>query len=195
MGEHPELLGALGWVYKKWVPSRTEDARVHFKRAAELKCTNHETYWHWFEMEETNGNWLEVSECSRFALDVFPKNIVWTFRYGDSLSRYGQFLIRQFQPRGRVYLSRAQKTLKTLVDTLQVLVPFNPEFHSKVCRALTLNAADLYSGSTSDDEKGKYKASFSDALKNWHSKYGNDPEVDFECQNLLKKYPSITLTL
>jgi tetratricopeptide (TPR) repeat protein len=52
---HPneaDILGQLGWLYSRWRPRpRRADARVFFKRAAEMKCRQRDMYVHWADME------------------------------------------------------------------------------------------------------------------------------------------------
>lgn len=190
MGEDPDLVGALGWVYKCFTPPRMEDARGQFRRAAELKCNNSEMYGHWYEMEEHIENWPDAAEAGRTALIVFPRNYLWTFRLGYTLSRYGQLLVRQLQPRGRIYLARANKIIGRLLERLEASIHIDFDLHKKVWRAYVINNASLYN-SAPDEEKKKYNRLLASAIKEWIAQYGNDPAVDYESQNLLNRYPEI----
>src|SRR5439155_27208713 len=47
-----DILGQLGWLYSKWPERpRLADARMFFKRAAEMNCRQADMYIHWFDME------------------------------------------------------------------------------------------------------------------------------------------------
>jgi len=58
---HPneaDTLGQLGWLYSRWPPrARRADARIFFKRAAEMKCRQLDMYVHWADMEIKAGDY------------------------------------------------------------------------------------------------------------------------------------------
>ena len=190
LGEDPDLLGALGWVYKCHTPPRIADARANFHRAADLKCNNPEMYKHWYEMEDRNEYFGESMEAARAALTIFPNNYLWAYRLGYASGRYGELLVRQFQPRGRIYLSRANKILERLMSKINKTIPFDPDLHMTSLRSFTLNCAALYN-SSSDREKDRYCRQFASGLKRWKELYGYDPSVDYESTNLLSRYPEV----
>lgn len=188
--QDPDLLGALGWVYKCWSPPRLEDARECFRRSGELKCINAQMYGHWYEMEGKNEYWVGAIEAAEAALLVFPHNQLWSYRLGYALSTHGQILARQLQPRARVYLARAQKTLSSLGEKLRKNIPPDPELHMKTSRALVFNSAALY-GTVTRVEKGEYLSTLVATTKAWITQYGSDPMVDYDSQNLLSRYPEL----
>jgi hypothetical protein len=189
--QDPDLLGALGWVYKCWSPPRLEDARERFRRSGELKCKNAQMYGHWHEMEEKNEYWVGAIEAAEAALLVFPRNQLWNYRLGYALSTRGQALARQLQPRARIYLARAQKTLSSLEEKLRTIVPLDTDLHMKTSKTLVLNSAALY-GTVPRVEKGKYLSLLVAKTKIWITRYGSDPSVDYDYQNLLSRYPELT---
>lgn len=190
LDQDPDLMGALGWVYKCFTPQHFEDARDCFRRAAELNCKNFEMYRHWYEMEEQAGSWNGAAEAAEAALKVFPKNQLWTFRQGYALSWHGQLLARQLQPRARVYLARAQKILINLSKQLRFTVPLNADLHMKTLRAASLNSAASYSVAP-DKEKQRYLTQLISTVKEWTTEYGSEPSVDYEAHELISKYPEL----
>ncbi len=188
--QDPDLLGALGLVYKSWSPQRLEDARERFRRSGELKCKTAQMYGHCYEMEEQNEYWNGAIEAPEAALLVFPRNQLWSYRLGYALSTNGQVLARQLQPRGRVYLARAQKTLSSLAEKLHKTVPLDTDLHMKTSRALVFNGAALY-GTVTRAEKGKYLSQLAVTTKAWITQYGSDTSVDYDSQNLLSRYPEL----
>ncbi len=194
LGEDPDLLGALGWVYKCHTPPRIVDARTNFRRAAELKCNNHEMYKHWYEMEDQNEYFGESMEAARSALTMFPKNYIWASRLGYASGRYGERLVRQLQPRGRMYLARANKILESLIAKLNEAVPFDSGLHMISWRSYVLNCAALYN-SSSGKEKDRHCNQFASGLKVWIGLYGDDPAVDYESTNLLTRYPAVKILM
>lgn len=190
LGEDPDLLGALGWVYKCHMPPRIVDARTNFRRAAELKCNNYEMYKHWYEMEDHGEYFGESMEAARAALIMFPQNAIWASRLGYASGRYGELLVRQLQPRGRIYLARANKILERLINKLNKTVPFDSGLHMISWRSYVLNCAALYN-SASGKEKDRYCNQFASGLKKWKELYGSDPAVDYQSVNMLRRYPEV----
>jgi len=190
--QDPDLLGAMGWVYKNWKPPRYVEARERFLRSAELKCKNDQMYRHWYEMEEQLGNWEGAAEAAGAARKVFEKNILWTFRLGYALSRHGQRLLSELQPRAAVYLARAQRILGGLANDIgQLNVPLDSDLDAKVCRALVVNTTALYRSASQSSDKQKYLSQLAFAVRQWGSKYGSEPFVDYEIQKLLHRLPEL----
>ena len=146
--QDPDLVGALGWVYKCFSPPRLEDARDCFRRAGELNCKNFEMYRHWYEMEEQAGSWNGAAEAAEAALKVFPKNQLWTFRLGYALSRHGQLLARQLQPRARIYLARAHKIFTNLAKQLRFTVPLDTDLHMRTLSVVNQRNGTLFKPNT-----------------------------------------------
>jgi hypothetical protein len=190
LGEDPDLIGALGLVYKCSIPSRVVDAREKFRRSAELKCNNHEMYNHWYEMEDSHEYFNESMEAARAALVVFPSNLFWLNRLAYATGRYGELLIRQFQPRGRIYLGQANKILERLIHKIEVTLPDGHELHRNSLKSLVLNYAALYNSAT-EKEKDKYCNQFANSIKWWREKFPDDPGVDYQSSNLLRHYPEV----
>jgi hypothetical protein len=198
LNEDPDLLGALGWVYKCWVPRRITDAREQFQRSAELKCKNMEAYKHWYEMEEEEKNWDGIVKASEAALSVFKKNNLWTFRYGYALSRYGQHLASQFQPRASTYLIKADRVLNPFLEVSEMSSDSDfKDLHWTICRALALNAAQLYKLSTKDikdkenKEKEKWLARLAEILRIWLVLHGDEHSTQFEVEKISIWYPDV----
>ena len=64
----------LGWLYKRWQPSpRVTDAREAFRRAEELNVKRNDLYWHWADLEESQGQFraaIEIAERGQERLGV-----------------------------------------------------------------------------------------------------------------------------
>jgi hypothetical protein len=204
LGDDPDLLGALGWVYKCWDPRRITDARELFQRSAELKCKSGETYRHWYEMEEEEKNWDGTVKASEAALNVFKKNNLWTFRHGYALSRYGQNLASQFQPRAINYLVRADKVLNPFLEVSELSSDSDLKYlYWRSCRALALNAVSLYKLSIrdikdkdkEDREREKWLSRLAHILRIWLELHGDDPNTQFEVDKLANWYPEVRIKM
>lgn len=70
LGERPELLQLLGWLYTRWQPQpRVTDARDCFRRSHELGYKHVNLYWHWAELEERQGDWRAAIRVSQNGLE------------------------------------------------------------------------------------------------------------------------------
>lgn len=98
---HPEssdMSGTLGWVYKTWKPqARTTDARTQFARAAQLKSSKEDTYRHWWEMEQWQGEWTSAAEAAEMGLGVIGSSVRLSFMAGYARSRLAKDLYQQAQ--------------------------------------------------------------------------------------------------
>ena len=192
VGEDPDLYSALGWVYKSWKPRRTTDARQSFQRSAELKSQYAETYRHWYEMEEQEKNWDGAVNAAEAALAAFKNSVLWTFRHGYALSRYGQDLAAQLQPRAKALLTKADKVLTPLVGSSPLLADTQEEdLHWRTCRALAINACTMYKLSTEEKERERWLTRLAKILDIWLNVHGGDADTKFEVQKLVVWYPPV----
>jgi len=83
----PDLTGALGWLYKAWEPVRLTDARERFRRAAQLKNTNEETYEHWAKMEWRASEWTRAAEAAECGLKLLPSSKILLYWAGRARCR------------------------------------------------------------------------------------------------------------
>jgi hypothetical protein len=110
---NPSLIGALGYVYKSWVPQRATDARQQFARAAQLKCKRLDPYRQWIQLEIGGKEWTNAARAAAQGLKNLPGNVELMYWAGYAHSRLGKELL------GGLLLERARTELETASDLLR----------------------------------------------------------------------------
>ena len=187
--ESPELHGTLGWVYKNWSPRpRYTDARERFERAADLRATREDTYWHWSLMEQLQSEWTAAAEAAERGIELLPKSERLSYMAGLSRSRLAKDLYQQAQyGRSRVEALKAEGYLKTALVDLEVLRYGQYDFHSRVYRATAINYEYLVriSGSLQDhDRERQYLRRLSGTLRSWTKEHPQDTIAASEQERL-----------
>ena len=96
---HPneaDILGQLGWLYSKWPGGpRIADARLQFRRAADMKCKQGDMYLHWIDMEARERNWTAGIAAAEAGIAIRPGDRQLWQRSGYVHSRFGEELFKQ----------------------------------------------------------------------------------------------------
>lgn len=67
--ENPDLIGLLATVYIEWKPrAREADARIQFRRAAQLHCRKEEVYLRWHRLEADSNDWASAAAAAEMGL-------------------------------------------------------------------------------------------------------------------------------
>jgi hypothetical protein len=104
---NPDLIGTLGYVYKCWRPKRATDARQHFERSAQLKCTRLDPYRHWIQLEIGEREWTNAARAAEQGLKNVPNSSELFYWAGYAHSRLGRELL------GGLVFERAKSELET----------------------------------------------------------------------------------
>lgn len=169
-GSNAELIGLLGWVYKKWPQPRIIDARERFLRAAQLKCSRPETMDHWCTMEINQQEWRKAVEAAEKALTIFPGNKSFLFYAGYARSRHGKELMNSFQDeKGVKELDAAKTQLKLALASKNELLQRREDLDSRIYRSLVLACE-----ATGDRDGIQHY------FKRWRADDPHDPILDTE---------------
>ena len=194
--ENADLHGMLGWVYKSWKPHpRYTDARTHFSRAADLKCSNEETYRHWCDMEANQKEWSSATAVAERGLEVIGKSQRLSFLAGFTKSRLAQDLFQQAQySRAEQELDKAESHLKSAFLELDDLKQGGYQFQSKVHRAMVINYEHrVRICQRQQDSRGesRFLRLMGRALDRWRNEHPDDSYASSERQRLLYWFPSL----
>lgn len=184
--DDPDILAQLGRTYARWKPSpRLTDAKVSFRRAAELKCMQEDMYHHWWSLECRDREWSAAVEAGESGLKEFPNSWRLKYRSGYAHSRLGRTLRAQFQrDRARYQLKRAQSLLEDTLKSVFIddLDQIDRQLHADILRCLVLNC-----------EAQGYIISMGRFLKQWIKDHPSDSEAIGEKTRLKNKYPDLAI--
>lgn len=93
----PDLMGVLGWVFRRMRPPRNTDARNHFIRSHQLNNKNDEMYKHWARMELDLKEWTKGAEAAELGLQKKPGSKYLSFLAGYARSRLAQDMLNRLQ--------------------------------------------------------------------------------------------------
>lgn len=177
LGKFPgrgDILGTLAWIQKKNKDSAS--ARMNFKRAHELGCSQVDTYWHWSDMEASHEEWNASADAAKLGIARCGKEQGLLFRLGYALHRQGRELIREGED-GTKLCQRAKEMLED-ARKLRDSEARNHSLQHQIYRAIALNLEAL------DD--GQLLARH---FAQWQSECPDDTRREGEYQRLRKKYP------
>ena len=188
--ESPELHGTLGWVYKIWSPSaRNTDARERFLRAADLRATREDTYWHWSHMEQQQHEWTSGAEAAERGLVVLRDSHRLSYMAGLSRSRLAKELYQQAQyGRSMQEAQKAEVHLRAALADLEQLETGQFEFHSRAYRAKSINYETLVriaQALQDGNAERRYLRNLSDSLKAWVQEHPTDRQATSERNRIL----------
>ena len=196
---HPEsfdLFGTLGWVYKNWIPQpRITDARTQFARAAQLKSTKFDTYWHWWEMERRQGEWTSAAGAAEKGLEVLSDSARLSFLAGFARSQLAKDLQQQAQyGRAEQEALKAEAHLKIGLLDLEVIGQGDYQSQSRVHRAIVINYERLVRISQSQQDRGgegHFIRLLANSLNRWSNEHPADPDSSSERQRLFYWFPNL----
>ena len=191
------LYGSLGWVYKSWHPQRRyTDARSRFTRAAELRSSREDTYWHWAQMELGQSEWTSAAEAAERGLATFDSSERLSYLTGLARSRLAKDLYQQAHfGRAKQEALHAEAHLKAALLDMNDLESGQFDFHSQVHRAKVINYEHLVRISQSEqDGRGEtqYIRLLGHSLALWRSEHPDDPNTISESQRLENRFPSLS---
>jgi len=175
-------MGALGWIYKAWVPARLTDARERFRRAYQLKNVNQSTYEHWANMEWKEREWARSAEAAGVRLKLLPASKALLYMAGRARHR----LARESSPAGLHHDKGSnggeacpQSRLERAIEAKEADDQFT---EGEICRALVL-VCEMQA-----DVVGMQKY-----FSRWRRSSSGDPDLASEWSRLSKKFKLGTL--
>lgn len=198
---NPDLVGALGYVYKAWKPKRTTDARQHFERAAQLKCRRMDPYRHWIQLEIGEKEWTNAARAAAHGAKNVPDATELFYWEGYAHSRLGKELMAGLVlERARTELEAAKDLLGRALRAPEHLRAAPERQVNAMCyRAIVLNFDALIEldglehlrGLKRPDRTSKraeYIKGLKDALAGWFAEHPDDPTVEGELSRFERKY-------
>jgi hypothetical protein len=198
---NPDLIGALGYVYKSWRPQRTTDARQQFARAAQLKCKRLDPYRQWIQMEIQGREWTNAGKAAAHGLKNLPGSAELMYWEGYAHSRLGKELL------GGLILERARTELELASSLLQSALrpPENltgsqeRQLNSMCYQAVVINYDSLAELADLEDLKGlhqrdpfkskrEYVSKVEQFLTDWTAEHPDDPFAEKERSWYERKY-------
>ncbi len=131
----------LAWIQKK--RKDFASARINFKRAHDLGSNDRDLYWHWADMEATNGEWGASAKAAQLGIDKFGKDQGLLFRLGYALHRQGRELMLEGDQREGSKLCREAQGILERARTLGDSESRNYSLRSQIYRAIVLNLEAL----------------------------------------------------
>ena len=194
--ENADLHGNLGWVYKSWRPTaRYTDARDCFTRAADLKSSRRDMYWHWAGMEQSRSEWTAAAQAAERGLEILPDSEDLEYKAGLARSQLAKDLYRQAQyGRAEQEARKAETHLKAALLDLDDVGARRYQFHSDVHRAIVINCEHLVRVRRSQSDDGgtaQYIRLLGNALQRWKNEHPGDPNASSEEQRLVYWFPAL----
>lgn len=194
--ENADLHGQLGWVYKNWQPGpRITDARIRFSRAAELKSTKEDLYWHWSQMESKESEWTAAAAAAEKGLSIVDNSPRLSSMAGYACSRLARDLHQQTQySRADQEARRAETHLKTALVDIDDVEQGYYRFQSQAHRAMAINYERLIRINSSLHEPGTqihFTRLLADCLNRWNREHPGDDVADSETERLRQRFPEL----
>ncbi len=175
--ENVDLLGMLGWVYKMWRPIRLTDAREKYARAAQLKNTHEDMYFHWARMECDQSEWTKAYTAADKGLAIIPNSKRLKYLSGYSRSRIGKELVQSFSPeKANKYFMEAKKILESIILDKSEISECDKSTTSDAYRALVIQSE----GQRDKPEALRY-------LSLWKSAFPEDPSFISVAERINRK--------
>ena len=194
--ENADLHGQLGRVYKFWQPApRITDAKIRFSRAAELKSSKEDMYWHWAQMESNESEWTSAAVAAEKGLEIMGESPRLSSIAGYACSRLARDLHQQTQySRADQEARRAEAHLKNALVDIDDIEQGYYRFQSKAHRAMAINYELLIRISSSLRERGTelhFTRLMADCLNRWNREHPGDTAAVSEKERSLRRYPQL----
>ena len=198
--ENADLHGSLGWVYKSWPPKpRYTDARNCFIRAADLKSSTQDMYWHWAGMEQAQFEWTAAALAAERGLEILPTSEDLAYKAGLARSQLAKDLYQQAQySRAEQEAHKAEAHLGMALLDLDEVSNGRYRFHSGVHRAIVINYEHrVRIRRLQHDDRGieHFLRLLGDSLRRWKNEHPADPNASSEQLRLMSGFPSLQATL
>ena len=193
--ENPDLHGQLGRIYKLWEPApRITDARIRFSRAAELKSSKEEMYWHWANMESNESEWTSSAAAEK-GLEAVIESPSLSSIAGYACSRLARDLHQQAQySRADQEARRAEAHLKNALVEIDDVEQGNFKFQSRAHRAMAINYDLLIEINRSLRERGAevhFTRLLANCLNRWNGEHPGDMAAVSEKERSIRRYPEL----
>ena len=194
--EHADLHGQLGRVYKNWQPTpRITDARIRFSRAAELKSSKEEMYWHWAHMESNESEWTSAAATAEKGLETVVESPRLSSIAGYACSRLARDLHQQTQYScADQEARRAEAHLKNALVDIDDIEQGYYRFQGRYHRAMAINYELLIEINRSLRERGAelhFTRLLAECLNRWNREHPGDTAAVSEKEGSLRRYPEL----
>ena len=194
--ENADLHGQLGRVYKFWQPvPRITDARIRFSRAAELKSSKEEMYWHWAQMESNESEWTYAAAAAEKGLESMVESPRLSSIAGYACSRLARDLHQQTQySRADQEARRAEAHLKNALVDIGDIEQGYYRFQGQAHRAMAINYERMIQINRSLRERGAelhFTRLLAGCLNRWNREHPGDTAAVSEKERSLRRYPEL----
>ncbi|MFN0165728.1 MAG: tetratricopeptide repeat protein [Bryobacteraceae bacterium] len=180
-----DLIGVLGWVYRKFHPPRYTDARSYFQRGHELNNRNEEMYRHWARMEMDLHDWTKAAEAAEKGIRKCPNSKELCFLAGYARSRLGQEMESRLQTiSAQSELERSLPYLEKARDIPDSGSSQERDLNRQIYRAIVITCARLQ-----DSKK------LLEAFDAWFKEHPDDPNTQSEWDRLAPRFGLTNLKL
>ncbi len=174
----PDLLGVLGWIYRKWNPPRYTDAKNCFLRSYQLNNRNAEMYQHWSRMEIDLHDWPRAVEAAERGIEKNPTAKQLHFLAGYARSRHGQEMETRMQTiSAQDELVKALRHLERAKDLPDGGSPQERDTNRQIYRAIVITAAKL-------NDRSILQTTFD----YWFKEHPDDPNAQTEWERLSPRF-------
>jgi len=161
-----------------WEAPRLTDARLTFKRASQLKCSNLEMYKHWVRMELDEHEWTRAAEAAENGLKHSPVSRQLLFYAGYARSRLArELLARLVRDKAETEARKSQELLLRALKSPGELEAGERRMNADIYRALVLSCEIL------NDEDG-----LNEYFSRWVGEHPDDRYAQFEWQRLATRF-------
>ena len=195
LSEHPDLRGALGWIYKRWSPiRRTTEARKQFERSAELRSSKPDCYVHWTEMEIDEQNWSGAISAADLGFKQCASNLtdLDKMKLGNAkafaMTQIGRRLKIESHPQRAVeYFRSADKVFREHLFDPDDVPQGAWRLRSMLLNGLVQNSEAMYdiTGDT------RWFDSMISDLRRWEAEHAGDFKLRSESHRIKRTYSSL----
>ena len=173
-----DLIGVLGWVYRKFHPPRYTDARDCFKRSSELNNRNEEMYHHWARMELDLHDWIKAAEAAEKGLQKRPTSKDLLFLAGYARSRLGQEMMARLQQvTASDELRRSLQHLENALKTPPSGTTQDRDMDRQIYRAIAIDCSWL-----------QEVAKLVEVFDSWFREIPDDPNAQSEWDRIAPRF-------
>ena len=173
-----DLIGVLGWVFRKFHPPRYTDARQYFQRGYELNNRNEAMYQHWARMEMDLNDWTKAAEAAEKGTQKVPGSKELFFLAGYARSRLGQELAARLQTTSAGNeLHRSLAHLEKARDISDSGSLHDRDLNRQIYRSIVLTCSRL-------QETKKLLQAF----RSWLREHPDDPNAQSEWERLAPRF-------
>ncbi len=172
----PDLMGVLGFVYRRMQPPRYTDARAYFQRSHQLNSKTDEMYKHWAKMEMDLREWTKAAEAAESGLLKRPNSKQLAYLAGFARSRLGQEMTARVQ-----HVSAKTEQIRSLDHFNRALdivssSAEDQELNALIYRGLAISAFEL-------SDRDRVKSAFA----RWRRDFPGDPNLATEWDRISTK--------